>query len=115
MNPFLAGIFALIIGAAGWYYLFYSKAAEKLKGVEDARINQRRVRLRRVGGFCMILLAMAMYAGVAGFDWNSEHPSMWFGLVWVLVMGLVFVITVLALVDVRLTRQLRERRKREQP
>ncbi len=115
MNPILAGIFALIIGAAGWFYLFYSKAAQKLQGVEDERINHRRVRLRRAGGFSMILLAMAMYAGVAGFDWNSEHPTIWFGLVWVLVMVLVLVITVLALIDIRLTKQLRERRKREQP
>jgi Na+/H+ antiporter NhaD/arsenite permease-like protein len=113
MSPFLAGIFALIIGAAGWFYLFYSKAAQKLQGVEDTRINQRRVRLRRSGGFSMILLAMAMYAGVAGFDW--ERPTIWFALVWVLVMALVLVITVLALIDIRLTKQLRTNRKREQP
>ncbi len=113
MNPFLAGIFALVIGAAGWFYLFYSKAAQKLQGVEDERINHRRVRLRRAGGFCMILLAMSMYAGVAGFDW--DHPTIWFALTWVVVMALVFVITVLALIDIRLTKQLRERRKREQP
>jgi hypothetical protein len=111
MNPILAGIFALVIGAAGWYYLFYSKAAEKLQGIEDQAINRRRVTLRRTGGFCMILLAMSMYVGVVAFDW--ERPTIGFGLTWVLVMALVFVITLLALIDLRLTKQLRDRRKRE--
>jgi hypothetical protein len=113
MNPLLAGIFALVIAAAGWFYLFYSKAAEGLQGFEDQSLNRKRIRLRRVGGFSMILLAMSMYVGVAALDWDD--PTIWFALVWVLVMLLVFVITVLALIDLRLTKQLRERRKRGQP
>jgi hypothetical protein len=114
MNPILAGIFALVIAAAGWFYLFYSKAAQSLQGIEEQAINRRRVFLRRAGGFSMILLAMSMYVGVVAFDW--ENPTIWFGLVWVLVMALVFVITLLALIDLRLTKQLRDRRsKREQP
>lgn len=113
MNPVLAGIFALVIAAAGWFYLFYSKAAQNLQGIEEEAINRRRVILRRMGGFSMILLAMAMYIGVAGFDW--EQHKLGFVLVWIAVMILVFVITVLALIDLRLTKQLRERRKKEQP
>jgi hypothetical protein len=112
MSSLLAGIFALVIGAAGWFYMFYSKAAASLQGFEEQSINTRRVRLRRIGGFCMILLAMGMYVGVAGLDW--EKPTLWFAIVWVLVMALVFVITLLALIDLRLTKQLRQRRKREQ-
>lgn len=113
MNHLLAGIFALVVAAAGWFYLFYSKAAQNLQGIEEQATNLRRIRLRRIGGFCMILLAMAMYVGVVAFDWDK--PTVWFGLVWVAVMALVFIITLLALIDLRLTRQLRDRRKREHP
>ena len=112
MNSIASGIFALVIGAAGWYYVFYSKAAQKLEGVEGERINQRRVRLRRLGGVCMILLAMSMYLGAAGIDPDDQKVA--FVVVWVVVMALVCLITVLALIDLRLTKQLKDRRKREQ-
>ena len=112
MNSIASGIFALVIGAAGWYYAFYSNAAKKLEGVEGERINQRRVRLRRFGGVCMILLAMSMYLGAAGID--PDHQKVAFVVVWAVVMALVCLITVLALIDLRLTKQLRDRRKREQ-
>ena len=45
---FLPAIFALLVAAAGWYYLFYSKAAIGLRGIEDDRQNRLRVRLRRL-------------------------------------------------------------------
>jgi hypothetical protein len=107
----IAAIFALLVAAAGWFYLFYSKAAHHLANVEDAPLNARRVRLRRGGGFLLIVLAMLLYVGSAVVDWDK--PTVWFLITWVSVMLLLAVVTLLALLDLRLTRQLRRRRKRE--
>ena len=64
----LAGIFALLTGAAGWFYLFYSRAAHRLAGIEDQRLNARRVALRRVGGVAMLLLGGFFFAGFYAFE-----------------------------------------------
>lgn len=109
--PYLSGIFALMIAAAGWYYLFYPNAAHKLAGVEETAINTRRIRLRRVGGFLLIVLAMLLYIGSVVVSWDP--PTVWFAATWLGVMILVGAVTILALVDLRLTSQLRQRRKRE--
>jgi len=109
--PVLSGIFALLIAAAGWFYMFYSNAAHKLAGIEETAINTRRIRLRRVGGFLLILLAMLLYIGSAVVSWDP--PTIWFAATWLGVMLLLGVVTILALVDLRLTNQLRQRRKRE--
>lgn len=108
---YLAGIFALLTGAAGWYYLFYSRAAQGLEGIEEAALNDRRVRLRRVGGFAMLLLGGFFFAGSYAFGNPRETPGA-FLTVWLTVFGLLIVIVVLAMADVRLTRRLRERRSR---
>src|SRR5688500_14457860 len=57
----LAAVFALLVAAAGWYYMFYSRAAERLSEVEDQRLNRRRIRLRKVCGMAMILLAICFF------------------------------------------------------
>ena len=41
-------IFSLFVAAAGWYYMFYSKAASRLSGIEDSRANGVRVWLRKM-------------------------------------------------------------------
>ncbi|CAA9435225.1 MAG: hypothetical protein AVDCRST_MAG64-3759 [uncultured Phycisphaerae bacterium] len=107
---YLAGIFALLTGAAGWYYLFYSRAAHRLAGVEDDRLNGRRVRLRRVGGVAMLLLGAFFFAGSYAFDDPKQTPGAFLG-VWVTVFALLLVIVVLAMVDLRLTRRLRSRQR----
>ena len=56
-------IFSLLVAAAGWYYMFYSRMAEKLAPIEEQQINRRRSRLRRIGGFFMFLLAVFLFAG----------------------------------------------------
>jgi hypothetical protein len=104
----LANTFSLIVAVAGWYYMFYSRAAQKLGAVEDQQINVRRSRLRRIGGFAMFLLAVFLFAGFHTVD--AKASPLAFMLVWIAVFLLLFVIVVLALVDVRLTGRLRRSR-----
>ena len=108
--PYLAGIFALLTAAAGWYYLFYSRAATRLADLEDERINGRRVRLRRAGGVAMLLLGGLLYAGLRTLDNPNQSPGVFLG-VWLAVLALLAVLVVLALVDVRLTHRLRSRQR----
>ena len=107
----IPGIFSLLVGVAGWYYLFYSRAAEKLVGIEAIEINRQRSRLRRMGGFCMLLLAVCMYAGFYTFD--PKHSAVAFTMTWITVFFLLFLIVLFALLDIRLTAKLR--RDRIQP
>ena len=112
MSP-LPAIFALIVGAIGWYYLFYSKAAAQLGGIEDQRNNLLRGRLRRANAIIMLLLALGIAVGWYKFDWDRQPRQV--ALIWLGVMGLLLVFVVLALIDVRLTwklqRSLRERKR----
>lgn len=106
----LATVFALLTGIAGWFYLFYSKAAVHLGDIEQERFNRRRIRLRRGGGAAMLLLAVLFYAGFNSVD-PSRTPEA-FVAVWLGVCGLLLAIIILALLDVRLTWRLRQRRLR---
>jgi hypothetical protein len=108
---YVAGIFAFLTGAADWFYLFYSRAALRLSAVEDQRINGRRVALRRAGGFAMFLLGALFFAGFYTFDDPREHPRA-FVAIWLSVFALLIAIVVLAMIDLRLTRQLRRNRER---
>ena len=105
----LAAIFALLTGIAGWYYLFFSKAASRLAGVEDEALNRRRVRFRRAGGVAMLLLAVCFYAGFYAVDADVAPGA--FLAVWVAVFVLLLVVMVLAIIDVRLTARIRQRRR----
>ncbi len=109
--PILPTNFALLIGATGWYYLFNTHAAEQLASIESTALNVRRVRLRRVGGVLLLLLAMLFYIGSAVVSWDT--PTVWFLVTWTGVLIVVGLVTFLALLDLRLTSQLRQRRKRE--
>ena len=88
--------------------MFYSRAAHNLTGVETDARNLRRIRLRRVGGFTMFLLAIAFFVG---FQPYVERSRTAFLSVWTLVMILLLAIVVLGLIDLRLTWQLRKPRK----
>jgi UDP-N-acetylmuramyl pentapeptide phosphotransferase/UDP-N-acetylglucosamine-1-phosphate transferase len=113
-REYLPAMFAFVVGAAGWFYLFYSRAAHKLEGVEDPVLNQRRIRLRRVGGFLMLLLAVAVICGFYTFIGETESGALrneiGFMLSWLAVLVLLFGIVVLGLIDLRLTLRLRRRR-----
>ena len=111
MTDHLPALFALLVAAAGWFYLFFSKSAQRLAGIEGDGRNRLRVRLRRLGGLAMLLLAAAFYATVT-FG-TRRPPSPW----GVLIGGasmilLLMAVLVLALADLRLTRRFRDERKR---
>ena len=104
----LSTVLALLIGIAGWYYLFYSRAAEKLAGVESAPLNRVRVWLRRAGGVVLLLLAPVFCAGFHSVDPDADPDT--FVAIWVVVMALLGVNVLLAMVDVGLTIKLRRQR-----
>jgi drug/metabolite transporter (DMT)-like permease len=99
----IGGILALLIGVAGWYYLFYSQAASRLGSIESPASNQRRRRLRRVNGAVMLVLAVLLYAG-----FSTEQPQA-FLLVWLGVCVLLAIVMVLGIADVWLTAKLPRR------
>ena len=101
----LPGILALLVAIAGWFYMFYSKAAANLGGVENERLNAKRIRLRRVGGFVMLLLAVAFFMLFYTFD--SEDQALQFVVTLLAVLVLLCMILVLGLIDLRLTMKLR--------
>ena len=104
----MPAIFSLWVAAAGWYYMFYSRAAGRLAGIEDDRLNLQRVRLRRVGGFVMLLLAVFFFAGFHSFDLDRPPTSTFF-FVWLVVFLLLGMVLLLGLIDLRLTMKLRKR------
>jgi Na+/H+ antiporter NhaD/arsenite permease-like protein len=110
LRQYIPALFALMVAAAGWFYLFYSRAAHRLSGVEDPRLNLRRIRLRRVGGVAMILLGILFYAGFYTVD--QQAPTLAFLLVWLAVLLLMAMILFLAIIDMRLTFQIRRDRHR---
>ena len=110
----LSAIFALLIAAVGWYYLFYSRASERLGGIEEERANRLRGILRRTNAIIMMLIAIGIAAATYRFDMESMPRE--FGLTWLAVMTLLLVSVVLALIDVRLTMKLRRTlRERNRP
>ena len=101
----LTAVLSLLAATAGWYYMFYSIAAQKLCGIEEQSINLRRIRLRRTGGFAMFLLAVLMFAGVWSVDERGSPGA--YLLIWFGVIALLLFIMILALLDLRLTAKLR--------
>src|SRR5215213_3040604 len=104
----LPAILSLLTGIAGWFYLFYSKAAQGLGAVEEQRLNARRIWLRRVGGAVMLALAVLMYVG--WYAVSLDPPTLAAAGVWLAVLVLLGMLSLLALVDMRLTARLRHRR-----
>jgi hypothetical protein len=105
--PALVDIFAIACGVAGWFYLFYSKAAAKLAVVEPAAKNTTRVRLRRVCGSALLLLGIGLYAGFNAID-DQRNPGIYLA-VWMGSMLLLLLIIVLVAADIHLTRALRRK------
>lgn len=103
----LAAVFCLLVAAAGWHYMFYSRAAGRLASVEEENANWLRGVLRRIGGAAMLLLAVCFFALCAAVESSAGRAV-------VLVLGftvlmLLTVILFLGLLDVRLTWKLRRR------
>ncbi len=112
MHP-LAAILSLLIAAAGWFYMFYSRAAEKLADIEAQAINLRRIRMRRAGGLAMFLLAIFFFAGFRPV--NNEESARWYLFIWMMVILLLGLIVILGLIDLRLTMKLRRHRRQDPP
>ena len=111
--PYLPTIFSLLVAAAGWYYLFYSRAASRLAEVEMETTNRLRIRLRRTGGTVMILLAVSFYVGFAAIERHNAPAAAGFMLLVLVLMGM---IVVLGVIDLRLTHKLRRsQRKQDRP
>jgi drug/metabolite transporter (DMT)-like permease len=105
----LTAVFSLLVGAAGWYYMFYSRAALRLQHVEGERRNRLRQRCRQANGLVMFLLAVALYAGFNSVDPQTSPQT--FVNLWLGVFILLFLIILLAMVDLRLTWHLRRTRR----
>jgi cytochrome bd-type quinol oxidase subunit 2 len=102
--------FSLLVAGVGWYYMFYSRGALGLQGIEEETLNRRRQALRRFGGFVLLLLGVALFAGFHTVDSTTSAQA--FVLVWMSVFILLLVVLLLAMADLRLTWKLRRRRDR---
>ena len=107
------GILALLIAAVGWYYLFYSRASERLGSLEAERDNRKRGLLRRVNAILMLLMAVGIAAGTIRFHPDGPTRDAWV-ITWSTVMLLLPLSVMLALIDVRLTIKLRQHLKDRQ-
>jgi hypothetical protein len=110
MTAALVDIFAFACGVAGWFYLFYSKAAGKLAAIEPASQNILRIRLRRVCGAAMVLLGIGFYAGFNAMD-DHRNPALYLT-VWMGSILLLLLIVALVAADIHLTRTLRRKTRR---
>jgi peptidoglycan/LPS O-acetylase OafA/YrhL len=104
MNWWLPAIFATMIAAAGWHYMFYSHAASSLHTIEQASLNRLRQRLRRTNGLLIFLLAVCFI--VLNYTLSGKNAT-GFAVVMLLVVLMLVGIVGLAWVDVRLTARLR--------
>lgn len=109
LTRWLVGIFSLLVAAAGWFYMLYSRAAHHLAAIEEPAVNRRRIVLRRIGGSCMMVLGATFYVGCDALLREDLRLAAWMMLA---VFALMAVTLVLGLIDLRLTRALRRRRDR---
>ena len=103
-SSFLPDLLALACGIAGWFYLFYSKAAAKLSALESPRQNSLRIALRRTCGAALVLLGALFFAGFKIDEHRS--PGAYLG-IWSAALLLLLIIIILVATDLRLTYKLR--------
>jgi membrane protein YdbS with pleckstrin-like domain len=101
----LPAIFALLVAAIGWYYLFYSKAASRLSSIEEEKSNRLRGLLRRINAILMLVMAVGI--ALAMYKFNRDETYEQFLITWMAILLLLVVVMVLGLIDVRLTWKLR--------
>ena len=105
----VSAIFSLLVAAAGWYYMFYSRAATNLQGIEEQRLNRWRQRLRQTNGAVVMLLAIGVFALTNKFEPTSSPAIA--ACILMAVMVLLAIMMLLGLLDLRLTWRLRHRRR----
>ena len=113
LKHLLPGILCSLIAVAGWHYLFYSRAAHRLGAIENPTVNQNRIRLRRINGFILLLIAFGMFAGFYTFD-SQVRPTA-FVVTWFTVMLLFAIMLLLVAIDVWMIMRLRRRKPPEPP
>jgi hypothetical protein len=106
MHSFAPDVLALLIAASGWYYLFYSRAAHKLDGLDSKPVNVWRILLRRVNGGVIMLLGVAVFVG------SQNLPPVAFVAAWASAIGLLLLAVILAMIDIRLTWKMTQARRR---
>jgi prolipoprotein diacylglyceryltransferase len=99
--------FALVVAAAGWHYLFYSRMAARLAETEGDELNRWRGGLRRIGGAVLFLLAICFFAGFHAVD--PDYPTRAFVLIWTAVILLLATLAALGIIDFVLTWKLLRR------
>jgi peptidoglycan/LPS O-acetylase OafA/YrhL len=107
------GAIGVLITVAGWFYAVHSRSAVALADLESDALNRRRVRLRRFGGCTMMALGACFFAGFNAVD-VAQHPGM-FEAIWIAVCLLLFLLLILAVVDLRLTNRLKRRLQANRP
>lgn len=100
------GILALCMLAIGWHYVFSTRAADRLTGIESPAANCIRRRNRRAAGLLMLPMAVLFFAG-SYFVNATDRPGA-FVIIWMIVMLLLLAVLVLAVIDMRLTAKLRK-------
>src|SRR5688500_9879556 len=102
----LPAIFALLVAAVGWYYLWYSQAIQRLARIEEQRTTRRLGILRRINAIIMLLIALGIACGTYRFEREGAETACL--ITWALVMLLLFAFVLLALIDLPLTIKLRQ-------
>ena len=105
MTATFADILALACGVAGWFYLFYSRAAANLSAVESSSRNRLRKWLRKVCGASLVILGAAFFAGFNSVDEHRTPTA--FLAVWCGTFLLLLLILVLVAVDILFTLKMR--------
>jgi len=98
-------LFAGLCVGAGYMYITQSPAVSALAEFEAIRRNQIRAKLRRFGGGLMCIVGACLIVGHLAT--RGPRPSAWSLLPWIIILLAVGVLMCLALVDLRLTQQLR--------
>lgn len=103
---YLPYIFACLVVTAGWFYFWHAHRAGRLAAMEGARNNLLRIRLRRMGGMCMIGLGVLFYLSFLAV--NRKASPVWVMLCLLMIVVLMMIVLFLGWVDIRLTRKMRD-------
>ena len=74
-------VFCTLVVAAGWYYLARSSAVASLAGYESPRRNKTRRKVRRMGAWSMIVLAIGVYWMILEVKWRASPVRLFLSLV----------------------------------
>lgn len=96
----IATLCTLVIGA-GWYYLARSVGVERLQALESPARNRTRRAARRLGAWCMIVLAFSFFWMFVELERKLSPPRIALSLCFVVLS--LFTMMICVCVDVYLT------------